>query len=86
MKAIKRRYYKTARNLERAERARQAMEQYDDGDCQLRAGKEGAAELLTDLLCDMMHFARQNKIDFADQLRKGQDHFEVEASDMTGMQ
>lgn len=72
------RYRKTSRNIERAERAESAVNAYKDG--------EGLSpeECMTDLFTDLRHWARQNRLDFDKAVDRSISHYEVEASDQTG--
>ncbi len=74
------RYRKTTRNIERAERAGEALEAY-----RLFEGLS-PEECMTDLFIDLRHWARQNRQDFDKAVERSISHYEVEASDQTGDQ
>ena len=63
-------------NIARAERANDALHFYEP-DCP-KANLTG--EVLVDLLCDLMHWAREKDEDFADLLKQAQASFEDELS------
>lgn len=88
-------YIRTKRNLERGERAYDAMETYDGSDEQLICAKKKRdtklkrdliEQVMGDLLVDLRHLAAQNGIDFYMVVGRSADHFKVEAADRTGMQ
>jgi len=88
-------YIRTKRNLERGERAYDAMETYDGSDENLivarkkRNGnqkRELIGQVMTDLLCDLRHLADQNNLDFPLIVSRSEIHFAAEAGDRTGLQ
>lgn len=40
--------------------------------------RDDKADLVSDLLCDLMHFCKQNKIDFDKALKQGLQNFNIE--------
>lgn len=71
------RYAKSDKNVERAQAAKAAYIAYADS---YKFTEEG----LSDLLCDLQHLARQNRIDFDKVLRNSKTHYAVESKDPTG--
>ena len=65
-------YRRTAKNLDRGARAMRALMggEYDP------VIKGDAA--VTDLICDLLHYARQHKIDAGDLWRSAWNHFDAE--------
>ena len=59
-------------NRARAEWAAAALDEFQNG------GGTDAADVLADLLCDLMHWADQSSYDFDAELARGKGHFDYE--------
>ncbi len=88
LKPKRQRYYNTEKNRRRGQRAAASLDAYSASDQEYfgprYVGNGSNDECLTDFLCDLQHWARQNKINFGECLRRGNQHFEVEATDRKG--
>ena len=64
-----------ATNRDRAEWAASAMDEFQ------RACATNAEDVLTDLLCDLMHWANQSSFDFDAELARAKYNFDEEIKD-----
>lgn len=87
-------YIRTKRNIERGQRAYDAIEAYDGSDEELKAAEAKrdnklkralVEQVMGDLLCDMRHLAAQYHLDFELVVQRSDNHFGIEATDRTGL-
>jgi hypothetical protein len=70
----------TPSNEDRAERARNALEEYHEDNEDAFGELESEAGVLVDLLTDLMHYCAENGISFKRKLATARIHFEAEFS------
>lgn len=70
------RYRRTKANIERAERIDRVLLAYSE-----EVGELPDESNFADMLCDMMHYARQNKLKFSAELERGRNHYEAEGEE-----
>lgn len=72
-------YKRTKKNKERAASVKDLVERF-----QVQQGLKGeeTETILCDLLCNLMHYAAQNKTDFGEAVIRGTYHFKEEAANI----
>lgn len=72
----------TPTNEERAEWAKTGVLSYAAGkSCTGNPYYDPTDDILTDFLCDLMHYARHENVEFRDCMRKAELHYEAEITE-----